>query len=450
MANYKNLIFFLLALLVAPFSFAVTFADAAAAGTTVTGGTDFASLIANRSISAVASNGSRAVVPAVATATISRAAMAAAAAKLVAGASAIGAAYTAYEVYNAIKDSGYTTCPPPDFFCKPAASGDADGYLWQDDAGHQNYSKQSLCDAYAASSGYPNTSVTGPDGIGRYSCNWATTPGGSPRSLFYITKVPNSACYDGSAAPCVAPAAGAGAAYTQAELASGLLGTGGNWDPARSKRMLEAIKADSVRQPGVLSSDDIVPKDSPLSVTGSPVTVPEVTTSSKTSPNSDGSTSTTVKKETTTFTPSQTGPTVGNGTITAKESTVVTTTVTNNTTNVSNTSTETVTPAGPAEPPDKSDLCKLHPEIIACQKLGDKLEATPVPDKVVPLVISKDDGWGASDGACPAAGHITAMGRTIAVPWDVFCQFAQGIRPFLLAVGYMIAVGGFIGLSKKG
>jgi len=235
--------------------------------------------------------------------------------------------------------------------------------------------------------------------------------------------------------------------YTQAELASGLIGTGGNWDPARSKGMMDAIRADNARQPGVLTDDDLLPKSSPVTVSGSPVTVPQVTTGVKIIPNADGSTSTETTKQTTTFTPSKTGSTVADADIIAKESTVTTITTVNNTTNNTTTTTNTTTPPGAADTPE-SDLCKLHPDALACQKLGDIPTQEVIPNEDKQVNLTPDTGWGASDAACPAPRVMTLQGRSIPFEFDLYCQFARGVRPLFIGFVFLSAALMLVGMAR--
>jgi hypothetical protein len=69
----------------------------------------------------VTSVGRTVTLPVSAAVLVDRKAMAVTAAKIIRGANVIGAAFTAYEVYTFVKESGVTTCPPPAFFCKPGA-----------------------------------------------------------------------------------------------------------------------------------------------------------------------------------------------------------------------------------------------------------------------------------------------------------------------------------------
>ncbi len=94
-------------------------------------------------------------------------------------------------------------------------------------------------------------------------------------------------------------------------------------------------------------------------------------------------------------------------------------------------------------------LCDMYPDIAACQKMGD-LDEVPVANKTVPLAINREEGFGPSEGTCPAPRQFTIMGKTMAFRWDLLCDFAQGVRPVIIGMAYLAAVLAFLGLSRKG
>lgn len=96
---------------------------------------------------------------------------------------------------------------------------------------------------------------------------------------------------------------------------------------------------------------------------------------------------------------------------------------------------EPVTPA--ADPPD---LCARHPDIVACQTL-DQVGDVDLNERQLPVAIAPDAGWGPSDASCPAPRTLTAQGRSIEWSWDLYCDFAQGVRPLFLAFAWLSAAG---------
>lgn len=91
----------------------------------------------------------------------------------------------------------------------------------------------------------------------------------------------------------------------------------------------------------------------------------------------------------------------------------------------------------------------MYPDIAACQKMGE-LDKVPVANKTVPLAINREEGFGPSEGTCPAPRQFTIMGKTMAFRWDLLCDFAQGVRPVIIGMAYLAAVLAFLGLSRKG
>ncbi|GKT19024.1 hypothetical protein AVHY2522_20985 [Acidovorax sp. SUPP2522] len=105
-------------------------------------------------------------------------------------------------------------------------------------------------------------------------------------------------------------------------------------------------------------------------------------------------------------------------------------------------------PGDQPKPEDQQSLCEKHPDIVACQKLGE-IEAKPLPANVVPLKLEREEGFGPSNGSCPAPRHLSAMGMDLEFRWDLFCDFASGVRPLIVGFAYLAAVLSFLGLSRK-
>ena len=116
---------------------------------------------------------------------------------------------------------------------------------------------------------------------------------------------------------------------------------------------------------------------------------------------------------------------------------------------------ETVTeeveePADPSSPATESDpLCELFPDILACAKLGNAPEAKEVPNADKPLTLTKDSGWGPENGSCPQPRSVNLTFGTVYFPWDLYCQFAEGIKPLVVGLAYLGAALSFFGLGRK-
>lgn len=90
----------------------------------------------------------------------------------------------------------------------------------------------------------------------------------------------------------------------------------------------------------------------------------------------------------------------------------------------------------PEKPPlAQSDMCKDHPDILACILLG-TLEDQTIPEKPGPSNISKEMS---AVGSCPADIDLTILGHQFSISWIYVCQFAERIRPILLALTWVLA-----------
>jgi len=107
-----------------------------------------------------------------------------------------------------------------------------------------------------------------------------------------------------------------------------------------------------------------------------------------------------------------------------------------------------VPPENPVEnsdatnPNEPSDLCKLHPEIVACQKL-DTPESEELETKNKDISITPDSGWGSGGGSCPAPRNL----KHAQFSFQPYCDFASGIRPVIIAVAWLVAAGILIGFK---
>lgn len=101
-------------------------------------------------------------------------------------------------------------------------------------------------------------------------------------------------------------------------------------------------------------------------------------------------------------------------------------------------------PNNPNPDPDKpktqeqESLCEKHPDIIACQKFDDPKD-DDLPKSERDISITPDSGWGAETASCPAPKSITVQGRAIAIPYDLFCTYASGMRPIIIAMAWLSA-----------
>lgn len=201
-------------------------------------------------------------------------------------------------------------------------------------------------------------------------------------SWYYSISGPYARCLDGSDYRNVEPACGGPAGppvpASDAEMGASLQ-TRMDQDFAANKRLYDALKADqdAAEKKQTVWPDTMNPieQTTPVTVTAPPVTAPERTVSTETKPLPDGSTETTVRRETTVVSPTVTGTPIGDVSPSFPSTTTVTTSTTNNTTNITNTTTTTINNPSP----EKTD----HPDDYArentLQKVVDSLDTTNAP-----------------------------------------------------------------------
>lgn len=170
----------------------------------------------------------------------------------------------------------------------------------------------------------------------------------------------------------------------------------------------------------------IIGEAGPIELSG-PSSVQGGTTSSTTT----GPAGTTITNTTTNYDITYQGDTV-----TVTETTTVTTTRPDGSTE---TTTETKTPApgtdSPAPPQtEQTPFCELYPDASACQPLGSagdqELNAET---RTVEL-----DYTGAA-GSCPAPHMMNLQGKSVSFSYGPLCDFAQGIRPLVIALSMLFA-----------
>lgn len=110
----------------------------------------------------------------------------------------------------------------------------------------------------------------------------------------------------------------------------------------------------------------------------------------------------------------------------------------------------------PSNPPSGGDggdktqekvpgFCETNPNSIVCKELKfDKPESDELKKKDVSVQVTPDSGWG-GNGQCPAAKTVTVSGQTFEIPFDMICGFLGNIRPVIIAMAWLSALGIMIG-----
>lgn len=118
--------------------------------------------------------------------------------------------------------------------------------------------------------------------------------------------------------------------------------------------------------------------------------------------------------------------------------------------NPSPTPTPNPTPTPTPTPEKDPGLCALFPDILACEKLGEAPDAPELDNENKETPLTRQDGFGASNGSCPADKQITlSAGLVLKMPFTVICDFASKIRPLVLAFASLSAAFIFVGAMKN-
>jgi len=90
-------------------------------------------------------------------------------------------------------------------------------------------------------------------------------------------------------------------------------------------------------------------------------------------------------------------------------------------------------------------FCETNPNSIVCKELKfDKPESDELKKKDVSVQVNPDSGWG-GNGQCPAPKTVTVSGQTFEIPFDMICGFLGNIRPVIIAMAWLSALGIMIG-----
>ena len=101
------------------------------------------------------------------------------------------------------------------------------------------------------------------------------------------------------------------------------------------------------------------------------------------------------------------------------------------------------------KPEEQQSLCEKHPDIVACAKLGEPGQATPVPNETKTLTISPENGFGPSGGSCPPPRTVEVAGLTLSMPFDLLCDFATGLKPVIVGLAWLTAAFTFMGIGRR-
>ena len=103
-------------------------------------------------------------------------------------------------------------------------------------------------------------------------------------------------------------------------------------------------------------------------------------------------------------------------------------------------------PVTSPEEAEKSALCTLFPNIIACQEMGEAEEVPELTPKPMGGAISPVSVGGS--GTCPPDKVVMVSGHSINIPLGQMCSFAGWLKPVIIACAWLAAMGILIGGFK--
>lgn len=185
--------------------------------------------------------------------------------------------------------------------------------------------------------------------------------------------------------------------------------------------------------------------DSPSSVSASPVTTPSYSDTPSTYIRPDGQSETTTKTHTDTVTPSTSGNTLSNIDNSYSWTTTTVTSVHNNTTNTTVTTTDTTSPAQDSK---QNDLCQLHPDILACQKIAAVSDLPSTDLQTVDLFNFSLPT--APSGTCPTPLDRTLTGGLqVQMSYQPLCDAATALNPIIVGVFIILSIYVVTGATKR-
>lgn len=96
--------------------------------------------------------------------------------------------------------------------------------------------------------------------------------------------------------------------------------------------------------------------------------------------------------------------------------------------------------------------CDAAADTVGCSRFGEPGATPPTPNENIQLTFSREAGFGPSNASCPAPRVLNIPGgRTISMSFDMYCTFAQGMRPFIIGFALLSAAGMVVfGATRKG
>lgn len=111
-----------------------------------------------------------------------------------------------------------------------------------------------------------------------------------------------------------------------------------------------------------------------------------------------------------------------------------------------------VSASGPSGGEASDGDCVAGSDKLKCSEFGQPGTADETSNTNIALTFNRESGFGASDGVCPSPRVLNIPGgRTISMSFDMYCDFARGMRPFIIGFALLSAAGMVVfGATRKG
>lgn len=107
-----------------------------------------------------------------------------------------------------------------------------------------------------------------------------------------------------------------------------------------------------------------------------------------------------------------------------------------------------VTNPQPTPNPDPQPTdCQLKPDSVGCTPLGTPPEGEVMPSSTKQITF--EPVAIAADASCPAPIAFTAFGKSMQIDYSPACTYASGIKPVVIAVGYLTAAFIIFGIPRS-
>lgn len=101
------------------------------------------------------------------------------------------------------------------------------------------------------------------------------------------------------------------------------------------------------------------------------------------------------------------------------------------------------------KPEAETDPCKQNPDSSACKPL-DEVPDTDLEKKENPFSINLVGGFGADNAQCPAPKTLfNKGGQPIVWEWTSYCDFARGLRPFIIGFAWISAIAMVVVVGRR-